>query len=204
MIKAIIFDFGDVFINLDKESAKQHALNLFKIDYFSEEMIANNKLYEQGLISTNLFIRFYKNKFPNISKEKIIEAWNIILKDFPIHRLEFIKTLSEERKYKLILLSNTNELHINWVNEHIPYFRPFKNCFDAFYLSYEIQLRKPTKAVFQFVLRENKLLAEECLFIDDTKEHTIVALQLGMNTWNLNPQTADITQLFDIKKRLFI
>ncbi|RZW48000.1 MAG: HAD family phosphatase, partial [Flavobacteriaceae bacterium] len=29
MIKALIFDFGDVFINLDKQGAMDHALDLF-------------------------------------------------------------------------------------------------------------------------------------------------------------------------------
>ena len=52
MIKTIIFDFGDVFINLDKEGAMQHALDLFEIDKLSEDLVAINTLYEQGLLST--------------------------------------------------------------------------------------------------------------------------------------------------------
>lgn len=203
MIKTIIFDFGDVFINLDKEGAMQHALTLFKIDSLSDEMIANNNLYEKGLITTPDFIKFYKKAFPNVSEEKIIEVWNCILLDFPIIRLVFLQTLSEEKRFKLILLSNTNELHINWVKKNIPFYSDFKNCFDAFYLSHEIHLRKPTTDIFQFVLNENNLKAEECLFIDDTKEHTIAASQLGINTWHLNPTTEDIVNLFKIKKDLF-
>jgi len=203
MIKTIIFDFGDVFINLDKEGAIQHALTLFKVDSFSDEMIANNNLYEKGLITTTDFIKFYKKAFPNISEEKIIEVWNSILLDFPINRLKFLKTLSKEKKYKLILLSNTNELHINWVKKHIPIYAEFKNSFEKFYLSHEIHLRKPTIDIFQFVLSKNNLLAKECLFIDDTKEHTITASQLGINTWNINPTTEDIIDLFKIKKYLF-
>ena len=127
MIKTIIFDFGDVFINLDKEAVKQYALTLFKTDTLSDEMIVANNLYEQGLITTSEIIKLYKKAFPNISEEKIIEAWNSILNDFPTYRLEFLKTLSEEKKYKLILLSNTNELHINWVKEQIPFYYDFKN-----------------------------------------------------------------------------
>ena len=75
--------------------------------------------------------------------------------------------------------------------------------FDAFYLSHKIHLRKPTHDIFKFVLEQNNLSAKVCLFIDDTKEHTIAASQLGINTWNLNPKTEDITHLFKIKKELF-
>lgn len=203
MIKTIIFDFGDVFINLDKGGTMQHAITLFKVDSLSDEMIANNNLYEKGLITTTDFIKFYKNMFPNISEEKIIEVWNSILLDFPIYRLEFLKILSKKNKYKLILLSNTNELHINWVKKNIPIYDDFKNCFDKFYLSHQIHLRKPSHEIFQFALTENNLLEEECLFIDDTKEHTITASQLGINTWNINPTTEDIIDLFKIKKELF-
>ncbi|RLD30228.1 MAG: HAD family phosphatase [Bacteroidetes bacterium] len=203
MIKTIIFDFGDVFINLDKETAKQHALQFFKTDTFSENMIKTNNLYEQGLISTASFIKFYKDSFPNISETEITNTWNIIIKDFPAHRLEFLKILSEEKKYRLILLSNTNDLHINWVKDHIAFYEDFKNCFDAFYLSHEIHLRKPNQDIFQFVLDQNNLLAKECLFVDDTKEHILAASQLGINTWNIDPKIEDISQLFTIKKELF-
>ena len=203
MIKTIIFDFGDVFINLDKEGALQHATNLFKTDLFSKEMIATNNLYEKGLITTASFIKFYKNEFPSITETEIIETWNIIIKDFPAYRLNFLKTLSEEKNYKLILLSNTNDLHINWVKFHVPFFNQFKNYFDAFYLSHEIHLRKPDSEIFQFILYKHNLLAEECLFIDDTIEHTITASQLGIHTWNINPKTEDIVNLFKIKSDLF-
>lgn len=203
MIKTIIFDFGDVFINLDIDEAIQRALTLFKVNSFSVETIATNNLYEQGLITTTDFIKFYKKTFPSITESEIIETWNSILKDFPVYRLEFLKTLSEEKKYILILLSNTNELHINWVKEHIPFYNQFKNCFDAFYLSHEIQLKKPNTEVFQLVLDQNNLIAEECLFIDDTKEHIETASKLGFNTWNLKPATEDIVDLFKIKKEQF-
>lgn len=203
MIKTIIFDFGDVFINLDKERAMKRSLFLFRTDSLLNKMIATNNLYEQGLISTTSFIEFYKNALPNISEAEIINTWNSVLKDFPTYRLEFLKTLSEEKKYRLILLCNTNELHMNWVKEHIHFYYDFKNCFNVFYLSYKIQLRKPSPEIFRFVLDKNNLLEKECLFVDDSKEHIMVASQLGINTWNLNPKTEDIVDIFDIKKELF-
>lgn len=203
MIKNLIFDFGDVFLDLDKEGAMQNALDLFEIDALSGEMTAVNCLYEQGLISTSKFIDYYYNYFPQVSKQDVIDIWNYVLKAFPKYKLEFLQQLSKENNFKLILLSNTNELHIDWVKKHISFYEDFKNCFDKFYLSHEIHLRKPDKEIYEFVLNENKLKASETLFIDDTKENTNTAKQLGIHTWNINETTEDIVNLFTINKKLF-
>jgi len=203
MIKTIIFDFGNVFINLDIEAAHKHALETFQIESLSEEMLGFNSFYEQGLISTDEFLEFYSENFPKLSKEDLIDIWNFMLKDFPENRLAFLKTIQQSSKYKLILLSNTNALHINYIKEHISFYEEFKNCFDAFYLSHEINLVKPNQDIFEFVLNENKLKAEECLFIDDNQDNINTANTLKIKTWHINPETEDVISLFDTKKNLF-
>lgn len=203
MIKALIFDFGNVFLNLDIEKSMKDTLKRFQLDAFSEEMYAINYLYEQGLLSTDEFLEFYLGLFPELKKEEIIQLWNSVLKDFPSYRLKFIQNLALEKKYKLILLSNTNELHIDWVINNIPFYDTFKNSFDAFYLSHEIGLRKPDAAIFEYALNQNHLKAKDCLFIDDTQEHILSASKLGIQTWNINPKTEDISNLFTVKNHLF-
>jgi len=203
MIKTIIFDFGNVFINLNVEGAIKNTSELLNIDSLSDEIIAFNSLYEQGLISTEEFIAFYKENFPNFSTEEFVEMWNYILKDFPKHRLDFLKELKASSKYKLILLSNTNELHIDWVKQHIPFYEDFKDCFDAFYLSHEIHLRKPNATIFEFVLNENNIVAHECLFIDDNKDNIETANTLNFKTWHINPENEDISTLFKAKSAYF-
>ncbi|WP_304144731.1 HAD-IA family hydrolase [Mesoflavibacter zeaxanthinifaciens] len=203
MIKTIIFDFGDVFINLDKEGALKLALEKFEIDSLDEELQSINALYEQGLISTDEFLDFYADNFPRLNKDELKSIWNYIIKDFPEYRLQFIKQLAKDNNHQLILLSNTNELHIDYIKKNVSFYEEFKNCFDQFYLSHEINLRKPNADIFNFVLTENKLNAEECLFIDDTLENTQTAQQLGINVWNNNPATEDIVDIFTIKKELF-
>lgn len=203
MIKNLIFDFGDVFINLDKKAALTNALNLFEIDSLSDEIHAVNALYEQGLTSTDEFLEFYLDNFPNIDKNSLLEAWNSILKDFPVRRFDYLRQLALEKKYKLILLSNTNALHMNWVRENVKFYEEFKSNFDAFYLSHEIQLRKPNANIYEFVLNENNIKAEETLFIDDTEENIIAASNLGIHTWHIKPETDDITSLFSSKSNLF-
>ncbi|NNK82553.1 MAG: HAD family phosphatase [Flavobacteriaceae bacterium] len=203
MIKSIIFDFGDVFLDLDKSGAMQNALDIFGIEALTDEMIAVNCLYEQGLISTSEFIDFYCDYFSHISSQDLIDIWNYVLKEFPKHRLEFIKQLYKQNKYKLILLSNTNELHIDWVIKNVSFYEEFKYNFSKFYLSHEIGLRKPDSDIFEFVLNENKIKAEECFFIDDTKENTDAAKLLGIHTWNIDETKEDVVDLFKIKKHLF-
>ncbi|WP_034040301.1 HAD family hydrolase [Wocania ichthyoenteri] len=203
MVKTIIFDFGNVFINLDIEDALQHALETFNIESLSDEMTAFNSLYEQGLISTDEFLEFYTENFPKLSKEDLIEVWNFMLKDFPKHRLEFLQNLKKENKYKLILLSNTNALHINWIKENISFYEAFKNYFDAYYLSHEVHLVKPNNNIFEFVLNENNLKANACLFIDDNKDNINTAKYLGFKTWHIDPNTEDVVNLFNTKNHLF-
>lgn len=202
-IKTLIFDFGDVFINLDKKGALENALNLFQLDTFDSAIIETNIQYEIGKISSSEFINFYKSKFPFLSKAEIIDSWNFILRDFPKHRLDFIQKLAKSNDYKLILLSNTNAIHIDCVKQNISFFEDFKSCFDVFYLSHEIHLRKPNVDIFEHILEENKLVSSECLFIDDTKENTDTADRLGFNTWNIDETKEDIVNLFQAKKDLF-
>lgn len=197
MIDTLIFDFGDVFINLDKEGAMQNALNLFKLDTFEEDMTNTNILYEIGKISTEEFIAFYSSKFPHLTKQQLIDAWNFILRDFPKYRLKFLQKLAKEQRYKLILLSNTNDMHIDFIKANVSFYEDFKNCFDQFYLSQEIHLRKPNRDIFDFVLDNNNLKPEQCFFVDDTKENTDTAKSLGINVWNIDETNEDIINLFN-------
>ncbi|MFN2262499.1 MAG: HAD family hydrolase [Psychroflexus sp.] len=202
MIKNIIFDFGDVFLTLDKSATQKH-LQKFGIQDFDKPMIANNEAYEKGEISTVKFIDFYVEKFENLNKNDFINAWNSILIELPESRLKFLKALKNSGQYKLILLSNTNELHIDWVKENILIFKEFEACFDQFYLSHDIHFRKPNADIFEFVLRENNLNPTETLFVDDTEIHTKTAKKLGIHTWHLQAGKEDIVDLFSIKKDSF-
>jgi putative hydrolase of the HAD superfamily len=196
MIKNIVFDFGAIFINLDK---KRFAKELQKlgISQTSEALLPVLHHYEKGLISTEEFIAFFKEKL-EIPPEKLVAAWNSILLDFPKERLRFIQELAETKKYRLFLLSNTNDLHISWIQNNWgpALYSAFKICFEQFYLSHELHFRKPNDTIYQFVLNTNNLIAEETFFIDDTKENTEAASLLGIHVWNLVPEKEDVLELF--------
>ncbi|WP_127137891.1 HAD-IA family hydrolase [Flagellimonas oceanensis] len=196
MIKNIILDFGDVLINLDKPAtAKAMVQHGFTEITPSLESLFQN--YEKGLMASSDFLDEVSTHFPKASREYLTNAWNSILLDFPEHRLEFIEQFAAENVYKMILLSNTNDLHIERVREQMgaERFNRFKNAFDVFYLSYEMGMRKPDAEIFDFVLQENQLTAEETFFVDDVKENTDAAATLGINVWNLQVGREDVTQL---------
>ena len=203
MIQNIIFDFGDIFIDLDK-LASFNAMQGYGLNQITNEMEELNKEYEKGLISTPDFISYYQEIFPDISNENLINAWNAIILDFPEHRLKFIESLAKKNEFRLFLLSNTNELHIERVIERMnpERYERFKKCFEKFYLSHEINLRKPDLEIYNYVIDQNKLSIKNTLFIDDTKENTDAAAALGMKVWNLIPESDDIIHLFN-KKTLF-
>ena len=201
MIKNIVFDFGDVFINLDKEATFDQ-LRALGVTNFSIEMIEVAKQYEIGKISTQQFVDTSKLMFPTISEIEFKNAWNAILKDFPLHRIHFLRKLADSKKYRIFLLSNTNSLHISWIQKTwgSKLYSEFKKCFEKFYLSHEIHLRKPNEDIYKFVLNTNRLVPEETFFIDDTEENTITASTLGIKVWNINPTCEDVVDLFSQKE----
>lgn len=202
MIKNLLFDFGDIFINLDKTSIVKEFQKL-GCTATAEDIASLNEVYEVGDMSTEDFIHEIKQMTPNATDEQIIDAWNSILKDFPVRRLEFLKAIVDSEEYKVFLLSNTNDLHIEWIAKNVPHFEEFKGLFDQFYVTQEVGMRKPNPAIFQLMLDMNNLKAEETLFIDDTKENTDSAASLGYKVWNLIPGKDDVTELFTTNKELF-
>ncbi|MDF0716198.1 HAD family phosphatase [Muricauda sp. 334s03] len=196
MIKNVILDFGDVLINLDK-SATAKAMVQHGFTEVTPNLESLFQNYEKGLMASSDFLNEVSSHFPKASREYLTQAWNSILLDFPEHRLEFIEQLAAENQYKMILLSNTNDLHIECVKKQmgIERFNRFKNAFDVFYLSYEMGMRKPDAEIFDFVLQENRLTPEETFFVDDVTENTDSASNLGIHVWNLQVGKEDITQL---------
>lgn len=195
MIKNIIFDFGDIFINLDKQ-APLLEMAKFGFTELTPALDTIFKEYEMGLLETDAFIDKLQAIFTNASKQQIKDAWNSIILDFPEERLQFIEKLKSNNQYRLFLLSNTNDLHIEKVIESMGMerFNRFKNCFEVFYLSQEMKMRKPNTDIYEFVLKENNLIAEETFFVDDTKENTDSAFKLGIHCWNLQVGKEDVLE----------
>lgn len=197
MIKNLLFDFGDVFINLDKV-ATIRTLSEAGHTEISPGIYPLIFQYEKGFLTSEEFTAKALEFFPDLSKDELVHAWNAIILDFPEYRLDFIRELATGGNQRLFLLSNTNSLHIEKVKEEmgIRRYTLFRSCFEKFYLSHEIGMRKPESEVFEMILEQNSLTAPETLFIDDTLEHIESAAKLGFKTWHLKAGTEEVTELF--------
>jgi glucose-1-phosphatase len=194
MISTIIFDFGDIFINLDKEKCFEEFRKL-GLTELHEELKVQNLLFETGKISELEFIQGYQKYIPQATIEQIRDAWNSLIGDFPLHRLEFLQLLS--KKYQLFLLSNTDAIHISHF-EHkvgVSFYSDFYQCFEKVYFSHELGIRKPDAEIFSYITNKHELSPKRTLFVDDRKENTDIAKSLGMQIWNLQVGKEDVTEL---------
>ncbi len=198
MINAIIFDFGDVFINLNKETSIEEFKKL-GLDGPNEDLIAQNDLFEKGKITELEFINSFSTYIPNASIEEIVKAWNSIIGDFPLERLEFLQMLSS--RYRLFLLTNTDSIHISRFEHNVgmSFYSDFYRCFEKVYYSYEMGMRKPDTEIFTTILSKHDLSPKRTLFVDDKKDNTDAAESLGLHVWNLKVGEEDVVDLFGQK-----
>jgi len=66
--------------------------------------------------------------------------------------------------------------------------------FEKAYYSHSMKMRKPDVAAFEFILKENNLIPEETLFVDDSLINVEAAKQARMQAIHLE-RGMDITEL---------
>jgi len=198
MINTIIFDFGDIFINLEKDKALAEFEKL-GLSGPNNELLEANEMFERGQIREDQFLETFQKFLPEADIEEIRSAWNAVIGEFPLYRLEFLQLLST--KYRLFLLTNTDQIHINEFEENVgaSFFSDFYQCFEKVYYSFEMGMRKPDPQIFSYILNKHDLSPKRTLFIDDKKENTDAAAALGINVWNLQVGKEDVVELFDKK-----
>ena len=198
-IKNIIFDLGGVILNLNYQATidafEKLGVKNFENLYNQKKQTELFNNFEKGLISSKNFI-YQLQQTTAISKKQIINAWNAMLLNLPKERLEFI--LSLKKNYRTFLLSNTNEIHIEYFENQLSkknHLSLFSTCFDKIYYSCRIKDRKPNASCFKKVLSENNLSIKETLFIDDSIQHINTAKKMEINTY-LMEQNKSIIDLF--------
>lgn len=191
-IRHIIFDLGGVLLNLDFKGVEQAFIDLGVSDFPQRySKLKQDTLFddlETGKITAAEFIAGIRNaaKDTPLSDQQIIDAWNAILLDFPMRRLQLLQQLRGH--YDLILLSNTNEIHevaFNKILQDTCGINSLAHFFDKVYYSHRVGMRKPDKEIFQHILDENGFLPEHTLFIDDSPQHIETAKSLGIHTIHL-------------------
>ncbi|NMC62286.1 MAG: HAD family phosphatase [SAR324 cluster bacterium] len=187
MFKNLIFDLGGVLYEVDLSRTEQALRALQrdkkvfpKLQYNFTDGVELNcfDLFEYGRLSDNDFKNELKRNFNLQGNFSDIEAaWKAMLIGPYIENLEFLKTLKGQ--YRLFLLSNTNSIHIKYVRKIHP---SLFDMFEKSYLSYELNMRKPERGIFEYALKNSGLAAHESLFIDDLPLNIYGAEELGIST----------------------
>ncbi len=200
-IKNIIFDLGGVIINLNEHLTVKAFQNIFleKYPLMAEDIHAEQILenFETGEISINEFISFFKSYNANVTTKQITEAWNSMLLDIPEERIDLIKNLAKE--YRVFLLSNTNPIHLNFIDNYVIdnfKLKSLEDLFEKAYYSHQMGLRKPNSKIFTTILNDKNLIPEETLFIDDSEQHILSAKQLNLKIHHLL-ETETIVDIFN-------
>lgn len=195
-IKHIIFDLGGVILNIDYKRTEQAFTALGVKDFSSLYSQFNaNPLFEDletGRVENDAFVTAMLPYLPEgTTPEAITGAWNAMLLDFPLARLQLLQQLRQH--YSLYLLSNTNAIHLAAFNAILQKSRGIPSLdefFDKSYYSHQIGYRKPEREAYQVILDENNLQPAETLFIDDTLPNVEAARELGIQAIHLQvPRT---------------
>ena len=187
-VKQIIFDLGGVLLNIDY-SLTENAFIAAGVKNFPElySQLQQSDLFdrwETGRMTAEEFVEAMKAASDTpLTSAQVLDAWNAMLLDFPIRRLQILQQL--RNYYDLFLLSNTNEIHEETFNNTLMNAHGIPNIgvfFDKVYMSHRVGLRKPMPEIFMRVLEDNGLQAGQTLFIDDSPQHIKTANELGIQT----------------------
>jgi len=200
--KAIIFDLGAVILNINYQNTIDEFTKLGvnnAATFYSKKVQKNlfNQI-ETGMISSNEFLKVLQKETKNANINQVEKAWNAMLLDLPEERIQLIEKL--KNNYSIYLLSNTNAIHIDAIKKQLGKRKWLAFCklFDKMYLSHELGLRKPDVKIFEYILNEQKLKAEEVFFIDDSPQHIAGAKKIGIHCHYLLDDENIITLFPDI------
>lgn len=190
--KAILFDLGNVLVPFRLERgfaafseftglpAQEIAARLQNSTVYND--------YEAGRLTTTQFHETMQELLQfRFELSPLREAWNRIFLPETATSEELVASL--KRSYRLVLLSNTNELHFNWLRERYP----LLNHFDAFTLSHEVQAMKPDDKIYQAAIANAQCEPHECFYTDDIAKYVEAARTHGIRAEQFTGE-ADLKQ----------
>lgn len=188
-IKNLIFDLGGVILDLSVDTTLKSFADLSGVEKSTVKSLFTStpefELYEKGEISDEEFRQFVKNLYRIDAPDEALDAcWNAMLLGFPTRKLQLLETL--KTSYNVYLLSNTNNIHLQYINNtllpRINHHTSLDDFFHRAYYSHQMKKRKPDAEIFEQVLVEGNFKPEETLFLDDNKSNVEGAGKLGIKT----------------------
>ncbi len=193
-IKNLIFDLGGVILDLSIDHTLQAFAGLSGVDKKKiDQLYATSPEFldfEMGMMTDDEFRTFVRKVYSiTCSVEDLDTSWNAMLRGLPLIKLQLIENL--KKKYSVFLLSNTNSIHLKYINETLlrstaPNALSLDDYFHKAYYSHVMKKRKPHVDIFEQVLMENDLVPSETLFLDDNADNIEGAKLAGIKTAFVN------------------
>lgn len=90
--------------------------------------------------------------------------------------LAYALSLQQRPDLSIAVISNTNDAHVRWLDEHLPELIQF----ELVMMSNEVSILKPDAAIFELAMELLNVLPEQCIFVDDIADNVAAAQKLGM------------------------
>jgi glucose-1-phosphatase len=193
-IQAILFDLGKVLVDFNFESGVQalHAACSISRNQFEEVLWDENciRRYERGEISTVEFHAYLRDTAAlSMDFEGFCRTWSSVFLPGLLVSENLLAALG--RKYPLILVSNTNQVHIEYVRSNYS----LLDHFTHHVLSYEVGALKPDRKIFERAIRLSGQPAEALFYTDDREENIEAAGSLGMHAHRFRTEAGLISAL---------
>jgi len=178
-IKTVIFDLGRVIVPFDFKRGYARLSPLCGIPVAEiPGRIAATKLverFESGGIAPRDFVNQLSAHLGfETTYDGFREIWSSIFLPETLIPEAMLEGIA--RRYRLLLLSNTNALHFEMLQANYPLLRHFHR----YVLSHEVGAMKPAPLIYQKAIEAAHCLPEECFFTDDIPENVAAARAQGI------------------------
>ena len=191
-IKNLIFDLGNVIIDLDFAASEERLKKLVNVSFINpaEEDLNIFIDFECGRIPEAIFLNhLIKKAEGNVQAIDLIQAWTAMLAKIPLQRLMMLRSL--RKNYRVFLLSNTNETHIRWVDRFIKEnynINQLADLVDQAFYSHDLKARKPDAEIYHMMLERAGIDPHQSLFFDDYAVNIEAAKRIGLHGHLVSPQ----------------
>lgn len=181
MTKAVLLDLGNVIVGLDMDRVYRAtaAVSPFSVAEVPGRIrdAALYEPYERGEMSSEEFHRRFCEalQINGVRFAEFSRLWGDMFQPTPLLSSELLEGLSAP--CRLVLVSNTNELHFRWIRQHYPLLEHFHE----YVLSYQVGRMKPSAEIYREAIRRAACQAEECFFADDVAENVEGARRMGID-----------------------
>ena len=188
MIEVVYFDLGKVIVDFDHLRAAQELLKVTPLS-LKEAMavLSDGELvseYETGRLSSEEHYRKVCHRLQmEVSIEKFRELWGSMFLPEPLLSESFLQDL--KKSYRLMLLSNTNEIHFDFVIQHYPILKMIEERL----LSYQAGCMKPEARIFELAVKKAGVAPENIFFTDDRPENIEAAQRAGIQALLFQSET---------------